>query len=221
MIQRPAGTLAKQLKMHFGDSMRAGAKQRRPLSFPVVVTRDRRWDRRPERPLLQLRRVASNCPAGVGVSRVVVTLLVAVQALLPPGMCVCQFVPVTTAARPVHGTALAIPTATDESCCDCPACRNAAHAVTPPTHAPAVTDTDARPERPPLPASPCTGCPVVTACPAARLAILPAPAPAPLDIAVAIFLWHVDPAPRRIDRPHPAFTHATSPRFARCCALLI
>lgn len=156
--------------------------------------------------------------------RIVVTILVAVQALLPPGMCLCQFVPTGTITPQAHETA---PTsqpsvAVEESCCSCPACR-AAPAATPPSHEQAATDREAPHERHPLPTptSPCSGCPVVSAGPAARAAILPAPEQVPLDTTVHFVVPAVEATAPRADRPNLLVAPAAPPLFVRHCALLI
>jgi hypothetical protein len=165
------------------------------------------------------------------VIRVIATILIAVQALLPPGMCFCQFVhsgPV--ASRQAHAPAPSPqPSVTlhvEDSCCSCPACRKATEAVTPQAQEQAEPEREAPHERHPAPASPsptppCSGCPVVAAGPVARAAILPAPEQAPLDAAVPFVLPAVEADSPHADRPGLLVAPVTPPLFVRHCAFLI
>ncbi len=169
---------------------------------------------------------ASRVPGGVRVVRVVVTILVAVQALLPPGMCPCQFVPFTAAPLAAHETTPASPPLAahvDESCCSCPACRSVVPVAPAAAEEPAATDREAPHERHPLPTpgSPCSGCPVVSAGPVARVAILPALEQAPLDTTVHFVVSTVESAAPRADRWNPLFAPVAPPLFVRHCAFLI
>lgn len=156
-------------------------------------------------------------------ARIVVTFLVAIQAVLPPGMCLCQFVPIAATPRPVHETApVSQPAvAAEESCCSCSACRKTSIATLA-SHEPAATDREAPHEHRslPTPVSPCSGCPVVSAGPASRVAILSAPEQAPLDTAVPFVIPTVEPVPACTDRPHCLVSPA-APLFVRHCAFLI
>ncbi len=62
---------------------------------------------------------------------------------------------------------------------------------------------------------------MVSAGPAARVAILHAPEQAPLDTAVHFVVSTVESAAPRADRLPPLFAPATPPLFVRHCALLI
>jgi hypothetical protein len=161
------------------------------------------------------------------VIRLGATILIAVQALLPPGMCLCEFVPSGASTRQAHAPAPAPPTSAaahvDESCCSCAACRAAVPAAPPSSYEQAATDCGDPHERHPLPtpASPCSGCPVVSAGPAARVAILLAPEQAPLDAAVHFVVARVEAAAPRAARPNPVVATAAPPLFVRHCALLI
>jgi hypothetical protein len=158
------------------------------------------------------------------VIRVAATILVAVQALLPPGMCFCQFVPSVPVARQAYETAPPPrPSVADEEpCCSCPACRAAVTAV-PVPHDQAPTDREPPQKHDPLPAppAPCSGCPVVAAGPVGRVVILTATEQAPLDLAVQFVAPSVEVTIRRTDRPDPSPPSATPPLFVRHCALLI
>jgi hypothetical protein len=166
---------------------------------------------------------SSRVVGGVRVIRIV-TILVAVQALLPPGMCPCQFVPFTAAPLAAHETtpaSLPLAAHVDESCCSCPACRSVAPVAPSAAEEPAATDREAPHERHPTPASPCSGCPVVSAGPVARVVILLAPEQAPLDTTVNFVVSTVESAAPRADRLNPLFAPVTPPLFVRHCALLI
>lgn len=159
--------------------------------------------------------------------RFVATILVGVQALLPPGTCLCQFVPFATARQtlkiaPAVATPPSLTAHTDDSCCSCPACRPSDQAATPPAGEQTVTDRETPHEhhRLPTPASPCSGCPVVTAGPSARAVILSAPEQAPLITTVHFVVPTVEVALPRADRQNlPAPT--ALPLFVRYCAFLI
>ncbi len=159
------------------------------------------------------------CPDGVCVIRILATILVAVQALLPPGMCLCQLVPVGAIPRRAHESAF--PLAAEELCCSCAACRGAVPAAPLPlADERAATDREAPHERP-LPTPPCSGCPVVSAGPAARVAILPATQPAPLDPAVHFVVPAAETTRRHTARPNHFFAPTAPPLFLRHCAFLI
>ena len=159
--------------------------------------------------------------------QIVLTILVAVQALLPPGMCPCQFVRFTPAPFPAPETTPASQSLTaahvDETCCSCPACRSVAPVAPAAAEEPAATDSEATHERHPVPtpASPCSGCPVVSAGPVARVAILLAPEQVPLDTTIHFVVSTVEPAAPRPDRRNPLFAPVAPPLFVRHCALLI
>lgn len=158
--------------------------------------------------------------------RLVATILVGVQALLPPGMCLCQFVPFAATTRQTHENTLAAPPSavahTDTSCCLCPACRSESAPTTP-------ADEQAAPEREapnerhqlPTPTSPCSGCPLVSAGPAARVAVLPALEQAPLDTPAHFVVTVVEATAIRAGRPGLVMAPPTPPLFMRHCALLI
>lgn len=165
------------------------------------------------------------CSHGDCVSRVIATILIAVQAMLPPGMCFCQFVhsgPV--ASHHAHETSPPQPVAVrvDESCCSCPACRAPIPTV-PAPHDQAPTDREPAPEPDPLPvpSAPCSGCPVVAVGPVGRVAILPATEQISLDFAVQFVASPVEVAHRLAERPAPAPPPTVQPLFVRHCALLI
>lgn len=158
--------------------------------------------------------------------RIVATILVGVQALLPPGMCLCQFVPSAThrqELRTAHAVPPATDTHTDDSCCSCPACRPAARTDMSPSGEQTAADLDAPHEHHPLPtpASPCSGCPVVAAGPLARAAILDAPERAPLTYTVHFVTPLVEVVLARADRPRLTTIPPDSPLFVRHCAFLI
>jgi hypothetical protein len=151
------------------------------------------------------------------VIRVAATILVALQALLPPGMCVCQVVPCGPGLRhealPSDGACEA-----EDSCRSCPAHGTADPAT--PLHT-AATDLTGDHDHPaPAPSSPCPGCPVVSAGPLARTAILPATAQAPPPAALVAVLTEPS-APEAPGGPPLAFGSPGSPLFVRHCALLI
>jgi hypothetical protein len=154
------------------------------------------------------------------VIRIVAIVLIGVQALLPPGMCLCRIVPPAT-HRQELGAAPA-PAHTDSSCCSCPACQPVAWTDTPPPNEPTAADLDTPHEPHPLPtpASPCSGCPVVTAGPVARAVILDAPERAPLAATAHFVAPTVEVVSSRADRPSFT-TPIASPLFVRHCALLI
>jgi hypothetical protein len=168
----------------------------------------------------------SGCFGEGCVVRVVVTILVGVQALLPPGMCLCQFVPSATHRQELR-TPPAIPPATathtDDSCCSCPACRPMARTDAPPPGEQTTPDLEAPHEHHPLPtpAAPCSGCPVVAAGPLARAVILDAPEQAPLANAVHFVAPLVEVVSARADRPYLTPIPAASPLFVSHCAFLI
>ena len=156
--------------------------------------------------------------------RFVATILVAVQALLPPGMCLCQFVPFGVTARqasdPVFSPLVAH--VEDDGCC-CIGCQKAAPVASSRPHEQAETECEAPHERDPLPKpiSPCSGCPVVSAGPAARVALAPVPEQAPLDTAVPFVVSTVEGVSTRVDRPALLVKPAAPPLFVRHCAFLI
>jgi hypothetical protein len=157
-------------------------------------------------------------------TRAVVALLIALQALLPPGMCLCQvtpFEPTTRqAAAPLRVAARA---AEDEECCSCPACRKARPAVAPQAARDAIPSDLAAPHdhHTPAPAPPCSGCPIVSAGPLARTAILPAPEQAPPPASVHFVVPTEPAAPDIAAVATPAFTSPSPPLFVRHCAYLI
>ena len=156
--------------------------------------------------------------------RIVATVLIGVQALLPPGMCLCPFVPSVTHRQQLK-TAPAIPLSaahTDESRCSCPACVTAARIETPPSGEPTAADLDAPHEHQPLPtpAAPCSGCPVSVAGVSARAVILDASEQGPLVTAVHFVAPVVEVVLPRAARP-PLTTPVAPPLFVRHCALLI
>lgn len=153
--------------------------------------------------------------------RVIATFLVAAQAMLPPGMCLCQVVSFGPTAR----QGLAAPqtphvSGTEDPGCACPACRKA-DAAPRPAQAPTAAGLEGRHNHPlPTPTSPCSGCPVVSAEPAARAAILPAPEQVPPD-AVSLVLPVRPAALRTAIRPNRGITPPVTPLFVRHCAFLI
>lgn len=157
--------------------------------------------------------------------RIVVTFLVAVQAMLPPGMCLCQFVPFAAITHQAPETVPASPASitahVDESCCSCAACRSPVATAQPDDRA--GTDRDPPPEHHPLPTptSPCSGCPVVSAGPAARVAILCVPEQAPFDTVVHFVVSTVEAVQPRAARPNLLVNPVAPPLFVRHCALLI
>lgn len=159
------------------------------------------------------------------VIRVIATILIAAQALLPPGMCLCQFVPTAPVSRQSHEPVPApLPVAThaEETCCSCPACRAAAPAA-PVSHdrAPADREHPQKHDPAPTPTAPCSGCPVVEAGPVGRLAILTITEPVSLDLAVQFVSPSTEAAVRPADRPDHSPLPAAPPLFVRHCALLI
>lgn len=160
---------------------------------------------------------------GVRVIRIVVTILVGVQAVLPPGTCLCRLVTFGPITRPSHALALLaqLPVADEETCCSCPACRSADPAEKVP-HGRAPTDDPAQKHHPvPTPSAPCSDCPVVSAGPAGRVTILTATEPAPFDLAVQFVAPSAGVATGRANRPHPSHPPAGTPLFVRHRALLI
>ena len=153
--------------------------------------------------------------------RLAATLLIAAQALLPPGMCPCQIASFAAATRPVHETAPARIVAAGESCCSCPACRSAAPAAHAPADAPAATCRQAPPEHKPAAPAPCSGCPVVSAGPVARAAVLTAPEQAALDPALSAAIPTVEVVPPLATRPTLLVPPAARPLFVRHCTFLI
>ncbi len=161
------------------------------------------------------------CPDGVCVIRIFATILVAVQALLPPGMCLCQLVPIGAVPHRAHESASASLPAAEVPCRSCAACRGAVPAATPPlADERAATDREA-PHEHPLPTPPCSECPVVSAGPAARVAILPATQQAPLDPAVHFVVPTAETTRRHTARPHHFVAPTAPPLFLRHCAFLI
>lgn len=170
---------------------------------------------------------------GACVIRIVATILVTVQALLPPGMCFCQFVHFgQVTPHHAHESTLAPKTvaSVDESGCSCPACRPAASAATSQIHEQVVASTEtAREHRPPSaptlpspnPQSPCSGCPVVAAGPIGRVVIPTVTEQAPLGLAARFVERFVEVVAPRANRPAPALYPTTQPLFVRHCALLI
>lgn len=162
---------------------------------------------------------------GACVIRIAATILVAVQALLPPGMCWCQFIPCVSVASPStqEPAPAPSPSATahaDESCCSCPACRTAVPV------APAPSDEQSDRQAPdehslPTPTSPCSGCPVVSAGPLARVVILHAPEQIPLETVFQFVVTTIEATSPRPCRPTFLATLAAPPLFVRHCALLI
>lgn len=179
-----------------------------------------------ERPAGTIPRVSSSreVSGGVRVIRSVAIILVAVQALLPPGMCLCQIVSFGVTTPQAHETAHPTSITDDKSCCSCAACRVAAPAATPLLADQQIaTDREAPDEHNllPTPSAPCSGCPVVAAGPAARVAVLPATEQAPLDPAVPFVVLTDEATPHRATRPNLFFAPAAPPLFVRYCAFLI
>lgn len=167
-------------------------------------------------------------PTGFRVIRFVATILMTAQALLPPGMCPCQFVPARTVPRQATESAEAAPPPSavhvDDSCCSCPDCRKAV------PHRPTPRDADDRPvanddpapeRQRPNPVSPCSGCPVVSAGPVARAAVLTAPENASLDDVVRPVALTVETTSPRAARTNRSVAPPAPPLFVRHCALLI
>lgn len=156
--------------------------------------------------------------------RFVATILVAVQALLPPGMCLCQFVPLGGTARPTSDPVFSPLVAhVEDDGCRCVACQKAAPAAASRPHEQTETDCEAPHERDPLPtpASPCSGCPVVSAGPAARVALPSAPEQAQFDTAAPFVVSTVEGFSTRAARPALLVKPAAPPLFVRHCAFLI
>lgn len=159
--------------------------------------------------------------------RIVVTFLVAFQSLVPPGMCLCQFVPAVAAPHQAREVPPAFPTSVaahiEDASCWCAACQKAAPAAAPRSHEQTGPECETPHERHslPTPTSPYSGCPVVCAGPAARVAILCAPEQAPLDTAVHFVVSTVEAVSTRADRPTLLVKPAAPPLFVRHCAFLI
>jgi hypothetical protein len=162
------------------------------------------------------------------VIRIVVTFLVAFQSLVPPGMCLCQFVPCavnprskeTAPAMPASRTASAA-----EPCCSCAARWSAAGTkALSPAGDRAALDREALPKHScphPAPGEPWPDCPVVSAGPEARAAILPAAEQAAADTAVHFGLLIVEASSPRAVVANLLVAPSAPPLFVRHCALLI
>lgn len=152
------------------------------------------------------------------VIRVVVTLLVAVQTLLPPGTCPCQFVSFAAHAPPSHESASA-PLISEDACC--PACCAAAATPSAQEQVPSDRETPHEHHQHPTPGPPCSGCPVVSAGPAARMTVLTAPEQAPLDTTGRPVVLTTEATSPRTERSNLLVAPTAPPLFVRHCALLI
>ena len=166
----------------------------------------------------------AGCRHGACVIRIVVTFLVALQAIVPPGACLCQFVPFESTTRPVKGAAPALhithTASAAEPCCSCVACRTAPNASTPtPLGNGTATSRETAAEHScPSPHAPCSGCPAVSAGAGERVAI---PAEILSDVPVLFFVPADAPAPPRADRYERPAVSPPTPLFVRHCAFLI
>ena len=161
--------------------------------------------------------------------RIVVTFLIALQSLMPPGMCFCQFVLCETSPQTAKGSVPATPASLAVSatapCCSCAARRSPSRAQAPsPEGEQVATSREALSEHScphPTPGEPWPGCPVVSAGPDARAAILPATEEA-LPDSIVLFIVPTDEATQcRADRHEPLVITPSAPLFLRHCALLI
>ena len=155
--------------------------------------------------------------------RAVLTFLIAVPMLMPPGMCICQFASAGSACSP--SAPLTAPLhdgghpASVDCCCD--SCRERAGAIS------AVSQEEEKPRPPDRPASPHPG-KHAPGCPAALGDI-------PNKMATAAVMLHLDAspavgfvsavvpatAPRSRDRDIENFAVVSPPLFISHCALLI
>lgn len=161
--------------------------------------------------------------------QIAVTLLVALQAIVPPGACLCQFLPCEINTRPAKEAAPELPTpliaSAAEPCCSCSARRYPANTSTPsPGDGQAATGRPAPPEHScpsPAPPPPCSGCPVLSVGPEARLAILPAPEEV-LPATDIYFVVRTGESTRYPAARHePIIIKSNTPLFLRHCAFLI
>lgn len=160
--------------------------------------------------------------------RIVVTFLVAFQSLVPPGMCLCQFVPCEVNSRSKKETAPATPASLTvsaaEPCCSCAAWQSAARTTATSPANRAASDREAPREHScphPVPGEPWPDCPVASAGPEARAVILPATEQVAPATAVHFVLLTDEVTCRRANRPDPFFTASAPPLFVRYCAFLI
>ncbi len=157
--------------------------------------------------------------------RIAVTLLVVLQAVLPPGMCLCWLVPHVATARPELGSVPTSPTSTaNEPCCTCTSCRVAHTPTTTPTGEQTAKGHETQSDLPaplPVPPAPCSGCPTVTAGPEAQAAILTGAEQTPTDTAIYLVFLTDEVIRPRVERPRPVPASAATPLFVRYRALLI
>jgi hypothetical protein len=146
--------------------------------------------------------------------RTVVTVLVGLQMLMPPGMCLCRFAPAATLTQGGAATASQV----GRSCCS--SCGSRLHA----RHECPVPTPTQRTDSPTLPASPrdhLPGCPAVAPDVSAKLAV---PTDAPFDAALAahapartVGSWGDEfPAAPRVPS---ALTRSGPPLYVTFCAL--
>jgi hypothetical protein len=140
---------------------------------------------------------------GIGVIRIAVTVLIAVQALMPPGICPCRFVPfLRDAEHPPREIAPEFLAQSADRACGSRAAERESEA----------------PHRDPT--EPCSDCPIVCTEATARFAILPATEHVPPET-----LPFVHPrlplTTERAERSELRSTPPATPLFVRHCAFLM